>query len=91
MMAWGIESSSWDDSVDVANLTVTGSDDVPNDQVVMTTWHDDEPLAETFWYAGFTAHHPTVSLDRVAIIDIGPTNREAEMLEAYAAAQTSLE
>jgi hypothetical protein len=91
MMAWGVDCSSWDDSVDWANRTVTGLDDVPDDQFVMTTWHDDEPLAGTFWYAGFTAHHPTVSLDRVVIIHIGPTNREAEMLEAYATAQTSLE
>lgn len=88
MMAWGKECSSWDDSVDWANHTVTGLDDVPDDQFVMTTWHDDEPLVETLWYAGFTAHHPTVSLEQVVVIDIGPMNREAEMLEAYAAAQT---
>lgn len=88
MMAWGVECSSWDDSVDSANLTVAGLNDVPDDQFVMTTWHDDGPIAETFWYAGFTAHHPTVALEHVAIIDIGPTNREAEMLEAYTAAQT---
>ena len=88
MMAWGVECSSWDDSVDWANLTVAGLNDVPDDQFVMTTWHDDEPLAETFWYAGFTARHPTVALEHVAIIDIGPTTRKAEMLEAYAAAQT---
>jgi hypothetical protein len=88
MMAWGIECSSWDDSVDWANLKVVASDVIPDDQFVMTTWHDDEPLAEVFWFAGFTAHHPTVPLEQIAIIDIGPTNREAEMLHAYAVAQT---
>ena len=91
MMAWGVECGSWDDSVDWANHTVTGLDDVPDDQFVMTTWHDEEPLAETFWYAAFAAHHTAVSLEHVAVIDIGPTNREAEMLEAYAAAQTLVE
>ena len=91
MMAWGVKCSSWDESVDWANHSVTGLNDVPDDQFVMTTWHDDEPLTETFWYAGFTAHHPTVSLQHVAVIDIGPKNREAEMLEAYAAAQTLVE
>ena len=70
MMAWGEECSSWDDSVDWANITVTGLDDIPDDQFVMTTWHDDEPLAETFWFAGWTAHHPTVSLEDVIIIHI---------------------
>lgn len=88
MMAWGVECSSWDDSVDWANHSVVGLDDIPDDRFVMTTWHDDEPLAETFWFAGWTAHHPTVSLEEVIIIDIGPTNREGEMLGAYAAAQT---
>lgn len=87
MMAWGVGCSSWDDSVDWANHDVTGLDDIPDDQFVMTTWHDDEPLVETFWFAGFTAHHPTVSLEEVIIIDIGPTSRETEMREAYAAAQ----
>lgn len=91
MMAWGVKCSSWDESVDWANHSVTGLNDVPDDQFVMTTWHDDEPLTEAFWYAGFTAHHPTVSLEHVAVIDIGPKNREAEMLEAYAAAQTLVE
>lgn len=87
MMAWGVRCASWDDSVDWANHTVTGLDDIPDDQFVMTTWHSDEPLSETFWYAGVVAHHPTRSLDRVVIIDIGPANREAEMLGGYEAAQ----
>ena len=91
MMAWGVECSSWDDSVDWANHTVTGLDNIPDDQFVMTTWHTAEPLAETFWYAGFTAHHPTVSLEHVVVIDVGPKNREAAMLEAYTAAQTLID
>ena len=90
MMAWGAECSSWDDSVDGANISVAGLEDTPDDQFVMTTWHDDEPLSETFWFAGFTAQHPTVPLDRVVIIDIGPTNREWQMLQAYQRAQSRL-
>lgn len=91
MMAWGVECSSWDDSVDWANHTVTGVDDIPDDQFAMTTWHDNEPLADTFWFAGFAAHHPTVALEQIAIIDIGPANRKAEMMHAYAVAQTRLD
>jgi hypothetical protein len=91
MMAWGVESSSWDDSVNWANLLVSGPEDIPDDQFVMTTWHDDEPLSETFFFAGFTAHHPTVPLNHVAIIDIGPTNRESQMLQTYKEAQTQLD
>lgn len=87
MMAWGVESSSWDDTVDWANHKVTGLDDIPDDLFVMTTWHECEPLAETFWYAGNVAHHPTVSLDHLAIIDIGPSEREEEMLSGFRSAQ----
>jgi len=90
MMAWGVECSSWDDSVDGANLSVVGLEDIPDDRFVMTTWHDNEPLTETFWFAGFTAHHPTVPLEHVVIIDIGPTSRESQMLNAYKEAQTQL-
>lgn len=88
MMAWGVECSSWDDSVDWAKLAVNGYDDIPDDRFVMTTWHDNEPLAETFWFAGHAACHPTVALDQIAIIDIGPVNRESSLIEAYRAAQT---
>lgn len=88
MMAWGVECSSWDDSVDWANLRVVASEEIPDDRFVMTTWHQDEPLAEVFWFSGFTAHHPTVALDQTVIIDIGPVNREADILYAYEAAQT---
>lgn len=91
MMAWGAECSSWDDSVDWANISVAGVDDIPDDQFVMTTWHADEPLSETFWFAGFTAHHPTVHLEHVVIIDIGPTNRESQTLQAYKEAQTQFD
>jgi len=88
MMAWGVGCSSWDDSVDCANHSVVGLDDIPEDRFVMTTWHADNSLAETFWFAGFTASHPTVPLEHIAIIDIGLTNREDEMLQAYEAAQS---
>lgn len=91
MMAWGAECSSWDDSVDWANRSVVGLDDIPDDHFVMTTWHEDESLSDTFWFAGFTAHHPTVPLEHVAIIDIGPMHRERQMLQAYKEAQTQLE
>lgn len=91
MMAWGVGCSSWDDSVDWANHTVVGLDEIPEDRFVMTTWHDDESLAETFWFAGFSAYHPTVSLEQIAIVDIGPQHREDEMLQAYEAAQTLMD
>ena len=87
MMAWGPDSSSWDDSVDWANLAAWNFEDVPDDQFVMTTWHDDEPLAETFWFSEHAAHHPTIELARTLVIEVSPTAHRDEMLTAYAQAQ----
>ena len=86
MMAWGVGCSSWDDSVDWANRSVSEVGEVPDDQFVMTTWHDSEPLSETLWFAAHTAHHPTMMLKDLVIIDIGPEARERELLDAYAVA-----
>lgn len=87
MMAWGPDSSSWDDSVDWASLAASGFGDVPDDRFVMTTWHEDEPLAETFWFSGRVAHHPTMELTRTLIVEISLAAHRDEMLAAYADAQ----
>lgn len=87
MMAWGPNSSSWDDSVDWASLAQANYGDIPDDKLVVTTWHDAEPLSETLWFAGNTASHPTVKLSHLLILDITPCEREIEILRAYSEAQ----
>ena len=57
MMAWGPRCSSWDDSVDWANIGSFGDEEIPDAAFVMTTWHDDEPLDEVFWFAGILRSH----------------------------------
>ena len=86
MMAWGVACSSWDDSVDWASMSASNFEETPDDQFVMTTWHDKEPLSETLWFAAHAAYHPTVPLRDILIIDITPDDREAELLEAYSTA-----
>ena len=44
LMAWGNNCSSWDTSVDIANLEAFDYEDIPEVNFVMTTWHEDEPL-----------------------------------------------
>ncbi len=86
MMAWGVACSSWDDSVDWASMSASDFEETPDDQFVMTTWHDEEPLSETLRFAAHAANHPTVPLRDILIIDITPDDREAELLEAYSTA-----
>jgi len=86
MMAWGVNCSSWDDSVDVANLEAFNFNEIPDDKFVMTTWHSDEPLEEAFWFSKNNAFHPTVEISRTVILHVAESSRESELLDAYAQA-----
>ena len=86
MMAWGVECSSWDDSVDHANLEKFGFAEIPDDHFVMTTWHDREPVTEVFWFAKHNAYHPTKMLERTAILHIADRENEHELLRLFAEA-----
>ncbi len=86
MMAWGNECSSWDDSVDYANLKEFNYEAIPEDKFVLTTWHEDEPLSEVFWFSKNTACHPTVDLQNTLVCHISTNNKEKELLLKYAEA-----
>jgi len=86
MMAWGVECSSWDDAVDMANLDRFDFETIPDEAFVMTTWHDDEPLEEVFSFAKHAVSHPLFDLKRTIILDISQEDRSHRFLKAYAAA-----
>lgn len=88
MMAWGRECSEWDDSVDHANLAVFDYNEIPDDSFVMTTWHDNDSMSETFWFCEHAALHPTVDLERTLIIHISPNERREELLRSFRTAQS---
>ena len=83
MMAWGHECSKWDDSVDWALLEKFDYKDFPDQEYVMTSWHDDESLDFVFWFAKDSAVHPSVELNNMLILDVGPVAREDSMLARY--------
>lgn len=87
MMAWGTESSRWDDAVDDANLERFDYGEIPEDKFVVTTWHADAPLSEVFWFAKELANHPTVKLRDTLLLHISPTASEAEILAAFESAK----
>ena len=87
MMAWGRNGSDWDTSVDLANLRAFDFGEIPDDEFVMTTWHNDESLQETFWFSERVAFHPTLDLEQTYIIHISPNERAAELLLVFRAAQ----
>lgn len=85
-MARGLACSTWDDSVDMANIAAFDFGDIPEDKFIMTTWHSNDSLADMFWYAKNLAEHPTVALEQTVLLHIAEVSQERELLDAYAAA-----
>lgn len=78
LCVWGNECSRVHDEFDLER------GDEPDGHVVMTTWHDDEPLAEALWFFANVAY-PDSSFeaecrDWVAI-SIGSPNLERQICE----------
>ena len=51
VLAWGINASSWDDSVDWAFISTDPNFDPPRERHVMTTWHDNETIDDVVSFA----------------------------------------
>ena len=79
MMAWGNDCESWDDSVDLANLGTFDFGEIPDEESVMTTWHESDSLEEVFRFAKASAHHPTVKLNNVLILYVGADDKHARL------------
>ncbi|AWH47766.1 hypothetical protein C1925_00590 [Stenotrophomonas sp. SAU14A_NAIMI4_5] len=73
MMAWGIECSGWDDAVDMASLEGEGAD------VVMTTWHERDTLAEVFAFCAI-AQHPMLELPHTLVLHVAGVADRARVL-----------
>ncbi|GGI67182.1 hypothetical protein L2680_00195 [Shewanella gelidii] len=77
--AWGVNASSWDTSIDIANIIYVGDSDLNDENLVVTTWHDDEPLSEAFWFAKHLVSHSYYELRDTVVIYIssrGPRKHE---------------
>ena len=85
-VTWGRDCALWHDSVDTANLEQFDYGDIPEDDFIMTTWHENEPLEEAIWFAKWNALHPTLDLRNVVFLHIGTADREEEILSLFAAA-----
>ena len=83
MMAWGKGCSSWDDSVDMANIEAFNYEDVPPNRAIITTWHENETLNEVFVFSKRMAVHPTVLLEKVLIVHISKNENGQKLLKDY--------
>ncbi|MCU7842060.1 MAG: hypothetical protein KZQ82_00025 [Candidatus Thiodiazotropha sp. (ex Lucinoma annulata)] len=83
MMAWGLNCSSWDDSVDMANLKKFNYEKVPESEFVLTTWHENEPLKEVFFYSKNNAIHPVVGVLDPVIVHISKQDMSNAHIAEY--------
>lgn len=84
-LTWGIDCLAWHDSIDDANFDRFIPGSIPDDQYVITTWHEDETIEDVLFFAKFNALWSTADLDLVdlLILDVGTVGRKEEIREAY--------
>lgn len=86
MLAWGTGCSEWAEAVDDANLERFDYGAMPDEELVMTTSHEDDDLDEVFWFAKNRAKHPAIELEETVLIHIGDVEKRSEFEERYAQA-----
>jgi hypothetical protein len=84
-MAWGADCLLWDDSIDFANIDKFDPESIPDDQFVMTTWHDDETLEDVLFFAKFNSliSYDGRELNELLVLDLGQENREGQVRGIY--------
>ncbi len=83
MIAWGLDCSDWDTSVDLANIEQFNYGEIPEDELVMTTWNESESLKDVFWQAKNSAEHACVEFSNSVILHISKENKEQEFIASY--------
>lgn len=87
MMAWGQRCGYWELSVDRADTARFAPGEISEDDIVLTTSHQNESLQETFWFSERCAMHPSRELERTYVVHIAPEGRATELLKTFRAAQ----
>ena len=85
-LAWGIECSAWDDNVDWAFLEAYDFKASPEEKFVMTTWHENESLAETVAFAKHCTKYSEVKLEDFLVLVFAHQDRGDFIKKLYLAA-----
>lgn len=81
MMAWGKGCSSWDDSVDLANI-LKFDGEIPDNHLVTTTWHENESLSDVFWFCKYTASSQFYDLKTI-VLHISKADRSNDFQRTF--------
>ena len=83
VMTWGPDSAAWEAAVQQVNRDAHVADEIPDDQLVMTTSHTQESLQDIFWFSKYTAMHPCCEITMTVLLDLAPARREKEIRAQY--------
>ena len=83
MMAWGSDCSLWDDAVDFACIEKHNYETTPNNEIVMTTWHENSTLEEVFFYAKNFASHEHHTFENFLVLHISAVNKENVLKKTF--------
>jgi len=73
----GRDCISWDDSVDWANIEAYSDEHIPDEALVITTWHENDTIEEVFYFAKHEARGVTGEIENLLMLDIGKSDRQA--------------
>ena len=84
-MAWGLDCSLWEDSIDWANIEQFKDCRIPDDRFVITTSHDTETIQDVLWFAKVCAavSYTNEPLDDLLVLDFSLENRAESIQAAY--------
>lgn len=78
-LAWGADAERWKEALEDAHLEAINYEDVPDEQRVLVTSHEDEDLEEVFWFARHRAAHPAHELRDTLLLHIADAPRREEL------------
>jgi hypothetical protein len=94
VIAWGPDCERVHDLFDAADIELNpASNSVGGDTVIMSTWHDKEPLEEALWFSLYSAY-PAPPYDETAVATVVATIGEsacASSVDAYLANLAALD
>lgn len=83
IVAGGIECSLWDDAGDFAFIASNDDYDPPDEQFVMTSWHEGESLVEVVRFFALNTNFDRHDFRHFLIVHIGESQEmEFELIEA---------
>lgn len=82
--SWGVNCSSWDDSIDLAAIEIGEKCENDRELLVMTTWHQNESISEFFDFVKRLAVHPNLDLQDLVVVEISINSNKNRLMQAYA-------